>query len=605
MKRKHGDEQPERYIFVVDAVVKHHQFSKEEIKFLKQINLDGFVARVSWGVLHEALVREAVANLEETTMSTTVQGKQLTLLKPDWRAQLQDTFQFTTRKVTTTKHWEMTDFFPSLKNATDGQETVKVADCAYPGAKKPLRMLSSLFCLNTTNHTHISISFAELIVAALNGHTIDWAEEFYQEFYDEIVKLHRKHAQTHVKVQRTTIGPHLTLILKGAGMMNIGEEAEAGFYKDKTDDEDHPKRTRCTNTLVPPVSPQNLQSKVRVVKPRGVTFQRAAPTPSTQDASTSTIFEAEEPWQIPEEVPNIVQQVSQAHRRLENLLTSLSSKAPPKFMRQVGAQFHKVQREALLRKEAMHAKDPSKPSHLQSQVVQLERMEQKLVDAHDLNDMYIESHFELEAQLSEKEVEVQRLLIVHNRDQDELSQLRDQEKAQTQRRASLEQQVQRLTKQAAMQQEEVKELQQTQQQNREELTSLRAENADLRSKISSKAQIPVTCTDSDFGQPTKRPLDKIERHALAEGAANQLLDDLQGQLHAAKQENEELHQKLQQGASSEKFGLPPSYLHPKSECLHTLLEHTAPLTSVMQYYQAYGQLHLPQVIYLYSRRLSD
>lgn len=127
MKRKHGDEQPERYIFVVDAVVKHHQFSKEEIKFLKQINLDGFVARVSWGVLHEALVREAVANLEETTMSTTVQGKQLTLLKPDWRAQLQDTFQFTTRKVTTTKHWEMTDFFPSLKNATDGQETVKVA----------------------------------------------------------------------------------------------------------------------------------------------------------------------------------------------------------------------------------------------------------------------------------------------------------------------------------------------------------------------------------------------------------------------------------------------------------------------------------------------
>ena len=73
--------------------------TKEEIKFLKQINLDGFVAKVSWGVLHEALVREAVANLEETTMNTTVQGKQLTLLKPDWRAQLEELFQFTTRKV--------------------------------------------------------------------------------------------------------------------------------------------------------------------------------------------------------------------------------------------------------------------------------------------------------------------------------------------------------------------------------------------------------------------------------------------------------------------------------------------------------------------------
>lgn len=108
MKRKQGDEQPERYIFVVDAIVKHHQFSKKEIKFLKQINLDGFMARVSWGVLHEALVREAVANLEEATMNTTVRGKKLTLLQSNWRAQFQDTFELTTRKVPATKQWEMT-----------------------------------------------------------------------------------------------------------------------------------------------------------------------------------------------------------------------------------------------------------------------------------------------------------------------------------------------------------------------------------------------------------------------------------------------------------------------------------------------------------------
>ena len=310
MKRKHGDEKSKRYIFVVDAVVKHHQFSKEEIKFLKQINLNGFVARISWGVLREALVWEVVANLKETTMNTTVQGKQFTLLQADWRAQFQDTFEFTIRKVTTTKHWEMIDLFPSLKNATEKQETVKVADCAYPGTKKPLRMLSSLFCLNTTSQTHISISFVELIVAVLNGHTIDWAEEFYQKFHDKIIKLHRKHAQTTVKVQRTTIGPHLTLILKAVGVMDIWEGTEASFYKVKITDEDCPKRSRCTNTPVLPVPPQNLQSNVRVVKPRVVTFQRAAPTPSTEDASTSTIFEAEESWQIPEDVPNIVQQVS-------------------------------------------------------------------------------------------------------------------------------------------------------------------------------------------------------------------------------------------------------------------------------------------------------
>ena len=79
---------------------------------------------------------------------------------------------------------------------------------------------------------------------------------------------------------------------------------------------------------------------------------------------------------------------------------------------------------------------------------------------------------------------------------------------------------------------------------------------------------------------------------MAEGAANHLLDDLQQQLHAAKQENEELRQQLQQGIPSGQFGLPQSYIHPKAEIFHKLLEHTKPLTSVMQYYQAYAPLHL-------------
>jgi hypothetical protein len=55
MKRKQEEGQPDRYIFVVDAVIRHHEFTLEEMKFLKQINLDGFVARVTWRVLHEDL----------------------------------------------------------------------------------------------------------------------------------------------------------------------------------------------------------------------------------------------------------------------------------------------------------------------------------------------------------------------------------------------------------------------------------------------------------------------------------------------------------------------------------------------------------------------
>ena len=45
MKRKQGEEQPERYIFIVDAILRNHQFTLEEVKFLKQINLDGFVTQ--------------------------------------------------------------------------------------------------------------------------------------------------------------------------------------------------------------------------------------------------------------------------------------------------------------------------------------------------------------------------------------------------------------------------------------------------------------------------------------------------------------------------------------------------------------------------------
>lgn len=427
MKRKQGEEQPERYIFIVDAILRNHQFTLEEVKFLKQINLDGFVTRVSWRVLHEALIREALINLEEPTMMTTVQGVTFPLLASDWRAQLQDTFEFTTRKTTATKHLEVTDFFPSLKNAAEGQETVKVSDCTFPGAKKPLRILSSLFCLNTTSQNHISISFAELILAALNGHNIDWAGEFYQEFRDEIIKLHQKHTQTTVKVVRTTIGPHLTLILKAAGVMNIRNEVEAGFYKDKIDHDDQPKRKRCTNAPVPPTPLQNLHSKFKVVRPRVANSQQAAPTSSIQDPSQSTILETQEPWQVPDAIPSIIQQISQAHRRLENLLTTLASKAPHRLMRNIDHQFHKVQREAILKEEWRLVKDQTDATAtdmVKSLVSQIGRLEEKLASKEELIDLYIENAFETQTQLAEKEEETKRLKTelqtVTHRDQEEL-----------------------------------------------------------------------------------------------------------------------------------------------------------------------------------------
>lgn len=143
-----------------------------------------------------------------------------------------------------------------------------------------------------------------------------------------------------------------------------------------------------------------------------------------------------------------------------------------------------------------------------------------------------------------------------------------------------------------MQEEKIIKLQQGQQQDREELTSLRAENADLHSKIATKAQIPVSSADSGFGQPHNRPIDRTERQALATRAAEQLLSDLQQELQLCKQQKEDLQQQLQQGVPPMHTGLPTSALYPNTEVYRRLLDHTQPLQTVMQYYHAYWAIDL-------------
>ena len=107
-----------------------------------------------------------------------------------------------------------------------------------------------------------------------------------------------------------------------------------------------------------------------------------------------------------------------------------------------------------------------------------------------------------------------------------------------------------------------------------------------------EGQAPRPNTQPEPSQNSQRPLDRAERQVLVEGAANQLLDDLQQQLQVTKQENEELQQQLHRNIPLAQFGVPHSYIHSKAESFHKLLEHTEPLRSVMQYYQAYRPLHL-------------
>ena len=219
-------------------------------------------------------------------------------------------------------------------------------------------------------------------------------------------------------------------------------------------------------------------------------------------------------------------------------------------------------------------------------------MEQKLLDAQELNDMYIESNFELQSQLSEKEVEVERLLIVQNRDQDELTKLRDQEKTHNQRRTNLEHQIRKLTEEAAIQEEKAIALHETQRQQKDELSRLHTENEALRAAKIERDPAYNHKNEPHFNAASRKPIDRVERQVLATGAAEQLLYDLQSELQEVKQERDHLQHHFSKETPLMPMDLPQTYLHSKIEIYHKVIEHTEPLQSLMQYYQAYGMLNL-------------
>lgn len=222
---------------------------------------------LSWGLLHPQLVKEAIASFEPTTFLATVKGESMAIIAKNRRKQFKQVFHLGSKeKHQVTREWTLTEFCPSLKENADKQETLRIADCQYPGAKRPLRLLSSLFFLNTTHQHHIATSFAELILVAVNGQPMDWPQEFYYKITEELLPLHSKHRATKVKVGKTSIGPHVTLILKAAGALNIREELEVGYRSPKAltvaEQVPHPKLKKSKH-----VQGVETQPKTRVLSP--------------------------------------------------------------------------------------------------------------------------------------------------------------------------------------------------------------------------------------------------------------------------------------------------------------------------------------------------
>ena len=60
-----------------------------------------------------------------------------------------------------------------------------------------------------------------------------------------------------------------------------------------------------------------------------------------------TAIETEEEFKAPDPVPEMLNQICMAHKKLENLLTSLTNQAPSSFIRKIAREFHRLQTKAV------------------------------------------------------------------------------------------------------------------------------------------------------------------------------------------------------------------------------------------------------------------
>jgi hypothetical protein len=284
----------------------------------------------------------------------------MAIIAKNWRKQFQQVFHLVLKEERpVNKQWTLVELFPSLKKNLDNQEAVRISDCQHLRSKRPLRLLSSLLCLNSTHQHHIATSFVEHIVAALNGKVVDWPQEFYREMTEEIIALHVKHRATRLKMGKTSIGPHVTLILKAAGTLDIREEFEAGYRIPRAltiaEQVPHPQRKKIKAVKGP-----GSQPKLKVVTPPNLGVAEEPGSTSTHTAQVyaampqaaeeteelplgrGMIPETTEKRQPPNSLPAMVEQICQAHRRLKNLLFSFTIKTPHALVNKMNNGFFKI-----------------------------------------------------------------------------------------------------------------------------------------------------------------------------------------------------------------------------------------------------------------------
>ena len=401
----------ESFNFNVDAAFKSTQFSKEELTFLRKLRLERFLCEVPWGVTHPVRAAEAINTLQEDTLQVTLKGEELPLFSENWRALFLKLFHLTPKGEGEGGKLQMQDLFPSLETIQDGQKSVKVGDCQVAGSKRPLRLLSSFFCLNTSSQYSISIHFANLVLAALNGEKVDWPLEFFDELKAEVLTLHRHQQEDKAKVVRTAIGPHLTLIIDEANFLGSQERKLAGFGTPAglTMTERAPPRKR---KLGETSGSGKLDTVVRITshpsKQSSNHTQVAQDTEPGEEPPKRRVLQSAEKWQVSDSTSNMVNQICFTHRRLEQLLTAFTSQAGPEFVKKMDDEFQQLQVEAnqqynqnLRLKEPLTTNEHAVEKGLLH--IEINKLKKELATLNEGYAEQVEMVFELQDQLSASE----------------------------------------------------------------------------------------------------------------------------------------------------------------------------------------------------------
>ena len=598
----------ESFSFNLDAAFKSTQFSKEEITFLRKLRLENFLCEVPWGVTHPVRAAEAINTLQEDTLQVTLKGELLPLFSDNWKALFLKLFRLTPKGEDDGEGLQLHELFPSLRTIQEGQSSVKVGDCQAAGSKRPLRLLSSLFCLNTSSQYSITIHFARLILAALNGEKVDWPLEFFDELKAEVLTLHRHQQEDKAKVIRTAIGPHLTLIIDEANFLGSQERKTAGFGTaaglTMTERTPPPRKRKLGEAS----GSGKLDTVIRLTSHPSKQSSNHAPvdkdTEPEDEPPKRRVLQTAEKWQVPDTTSSMINQICFTHRRLEQLLTAFTSQAGPEFVKKMDEEFQRLQVEANQQfNQNLKLKEPlTTNEHVVEKGLLHTQIKELKKELATLNEGYadqVEMVFELQDQLSTAEGMVASL---------------------TEAKRSQQEQCEQVTKELAQQRHDFAIAQKDLLDNQLQLKALQAEHdkqtihlAAVEEELNQtlKASYNTTPVTPGSDEATPKASGSITGTSALYSMFEEMMDpaehqhrsvtELQQELKCLTRERDELQLTIERtmegplDISEDTHNLaeiPRSATSPTAIIYQQLTTNIPPLTTVMQYYHALKGLNL-------------